>query len=171
LAQGDEFVRQMRHDDVRSRRSRGELLLSRDNGKIPEEIEIRLRKQLRSMKQKWPQAKSLHPKDVAWSGLLRDGYHIYSQLSEDAAHPSLTALLRHFDSRTQREENGKTVMGIDVEPTPKAEEVTTTWDWACNAVLHACAGVDEILGGTPAGRQLGEIADRHQALTSVRQAD
>jgi hypothetical protein len=54
---------------------------------------------------------------------------------------------------------------IEVVPNPK-EEIIMTWDWACNAMLGACAGVNEILGGTPAGRQLLEIADRYQALTN-----
>jgi hypothetical protein len=164
LAQGDEFVTQMRQDDERSRRAHGELLLSE---KLPEDSEIRLRKELRLIKQRWPQGKlqSLQAKDVAWRGILREGYHIYSQLSLDAVHPSITALLRHYDHAGQHEENGKTVLGINVVPAPSEGEVTTTWDWACSAVLRACAGVNDILGGTPAGQQLGELADRHQALT------
>jgi hypothetical protein len=169
LTQGDEFVEQMRQDDVRSSRSRSELLLTTYRERIPEEIEIQLRKQLRSIKEQWPQPKSLSPKDVAWSGLLRDGYHIYSQLSADAAHPSLTALRRHYDpdGPVQHDEIGKTVIvGIDVVPAPDEEEVTTTWEWACHAVLGACAGVNEILGGTPAGEQLEEITARYQALTT-----
>jgi hypothetical protein len=164
LAQGDEFVKQMREDDVRSRRARSELLLTTHKERIPEEIEIRLRKQLRSIRQNWPQPKSLNPKDVAWSGILRAGYHIYSQLSADAAHPSIIALLRHYDHRDKNEENGRPIINIDVEPAPNEEEVTTTWEWACNAVLAACAGVNQILGGTPAGEQLGDITDQYQAL-------
>jgi hypothetical protein len=75
-------------------------------------------------------------------------------------------LHRHYDHRGQQEENGKTVIiGIDVERVPAEEEVTTTWEWTCNAVLGACAGVNEILGGTPAGEQLVEITARYQALT------
>ncbi len=167
LTQGDEFVKQMCQDDARSSRSRSELLLTTHRERIPEEIEIQLRKQLRSIKQQWPQPKSLSPKDVAWSGLLRDGYHIYTQLSADAAHPSLTTLRRHYPDSVQHEENGKTVIvAIDVVPAPDEEEVTTTWEWACHAALGACAGVNEILGGTPAGEQLVEITARYQALTT-----
>jgi hypothetical protein len=96
---------------------------------------------------------------VAWSGLLRAGYHVYSQLSADAAHPSITAFLRHYDHRDQ---HGRMVIDIDVEPAPNEGEMTTTWEWACNAVLGACVGVNEILAGTPAGRQFGEITDRYR---------
>jgi hypothetical protein len=54
---------------------------------------------------------------------------------------------------------------IDVVPAPKNAEVLTTLDWACNAMLGACVGVNQILGGTLAGQQLGHIAERYQALT------
>jgi hypothetical protein len=53
-----------------------------------EDVEKRLREQLRAINKKWPDAKSLSPKDVALSGLLRDGYLLYSHLSADAAHPT-----------------------------------------------------------------------------------
>jgi hypothetical protein len=115
---------------------------------------------LRSINKKWPDAKSLNPKDVALSGLLRDGYLIYSQLSADAAHPTVTSLHRHVG---HCEKDGEGL--IDVVPAPKEEEVTMTWDWACNAMLGACVGVNEILGGTLAGQKLGQIADRYQVLT------
>ena len=60
---------------------------------------------------------------------------------------------------------------IDVVPAPKEEEVTMTWDWACNAMLGACVGVNEILGNTLVGQKLGQIADRYQALTARPKAE
>ena len=164
-AQGDKFVRKMLQDEMRSRQVRGELALSKKTSLL-EKVEKRLREQLRSINKKWPDAKSLNPKDVALSGLLRDGYLIYSQLSADAAHPTVTSLHRHVG---HSEKDGEAL--IDVVPTPKDEEVTMTWDWACNAMLGACVGVNEILGGTPTGQKLGQIADRYQALTTGRTAE
>ena len=77
---------------------------------------------------------------------------------------------------TPRHERGSTIEGapwvrpethgealIEVVPAPKYEDVTMTWDWACNAMLGACVAVNEILGDTPAG----EGTDRrpYQTLT------
>jgi hypothetical protein len=163
-SQGDKFVRQMLHDEVRSRRVRGEMVLSK-KPHLLEDVEKRLREQLREIARKWPDAKSLSPKDVALDGLLRDGYLIYSQLSADAAHPTMTSLNRHIG---HSETNGEAL--VDVVPAPKDEEVIMTWDWACNAMLGACVAVNEILGGTPAGQKLGQIADRYQALTTRHKA-
>lgn len=163
-SQGDKFVRKMLHDEARSRHVRGEMVLSM-KPHILEDVEKRLREQLRAINKKWPDAKSLSPKDVALSGLLRDGYLIYSQLSADAAHPTVTSLNRHVG---RNETNDEAV--IDVVPAPQDVEVIMTWDWACNAMLGACVAVNQILGGTPAGQKLGQIADRYQALTTHRKA-
>jgi hypothetical protein len=163
-SQGDKFVRQMLHDEVRSRRARGEIVLSKKPHFL-EDVEKHLREQLRAINRKWPDAKSLNPKDVALSGLLRDGYLIYSQLSADAAHPTVTSLSRHVG---YSETNDEAL--VDVVPVPKDVEVIMTLDWACNAMLGACVAVNEILDGTPAGQKLGQIADRYQALTTRRKA-
>lgn len=161
-SQGDKFVTKMLHDEMRSRHVRGEMALSK-KPQLLEHVEKNLREQLRKINQKWPDAKSLSPKDVALSGLLRDGYLLYSQLSADAAHPTVTSLHRHVG---RRETDGEAL--IEVVPTPKDVEVIMTWDWGCNAMLGACVAVNEILGGTPAGQKLGEIADSYQALTTRR---
>jgi hypothetical protein len=159
-ADSERFARKMLQDEMRSRRVRGEWVLS-TTAELSEEVEKRLRDQLRMIKEKWPDAKSLSPKDVALSGLLRDGYLTYSQLSADAAHPTVTSLHRHV-GRSERD--GEKL--IEVVPVPKEEEIVKTWDWACNAVLGACVGINEVLGGTPAGMNLGALADRYQALTT-----
>jgi Family of unknown function (DUF5677) len=161
-ADGDRFAREMLQAEMRSRRVRGEWVLS-TTAELSEEVEKRLRDQLRMIKKKWPDAKSLNPKDVALGGLLRDGYLIYSQLSADAAHPTVTSLHRHVG---RSESDGEKL--IEVVPEPSQEETVKTWDWACNAVLGACVGVNKILGGTPAGMKLGPVADRYQSLTTPK---
>jgi hypothetical protein len=159
-AKGDGFVKKMLEDEMRSRKVRGEWALSK-RPQLSEEVERRLREQLQLINKKWNKAKSLSPKDVALSGLLREGYGIYSQLSADAAHPTVTSLNRHV-GQSEKEHEAL----IDVVPAPKDEEIITTWDWACNAMLGVCVGVNEILGGAPAGQGLLDLADRYQALTT-----
>jgi hypothetical protein len=161
-ADGDRFARKMLQDEMRSRRARGEWVLS-TTAELSEEVEKRVREQLRLVKEKWPDAKSLSPKDVALSGLLRDGYLIYSQLSADSAHPTVTSLNRHVG---RSEVDGEKL--IDVVLVAKDDEIVKTWDWACNTLLGACVGVNEILEGTPAGTHLGALADRYQALVSAQ---
>jgi len=163
-AEGDKFVRKMLHDEARSRQARGELALSK-GAQLFEHVKNRLREQLRFIKKRWPDAKSLNPKGVAQSGPLADGYIIYTQLSADAAHPSVTSLNRHVG----HSESGEAI--IEVVPTPNDGEITMTWDWACNAMLGVCVGVNQILSGTAAGQQLNSLADRYHALTTQSKAN
>jgi hypothetical protein len=161
-AEGDKFVRKMLRDEMRSRKVRGELALSK-GAALADEAKARLRAQLREINKGFPDAESLNPKAVAMNGLLSDGYMLYSQLSADAAHPTVTSLNRHV-----AHENGEPV--IEVEPTPTEDEIVMTLDWACNAMLGVCVGVNQILGNTPAGQGLRELGDRYHALTTSRKA-
>ena len=50
-------------------------------------------------------------------------------------------------------------------PPPKEQELLQTLDWACNAMVGVCVGVNQIVEGTPTGQTLLGIADEYQALT------
>jgi hypothetical protein len=160
LARGDAFVKDMRDDESKSRKARGEFILS-EGFRLDEQVEKRLKAQLRTINKRSPQARFLSPKDVARAGPLAQGYIFYSQLSSDAAHPTMASLNRYVG---RFEENGETVRGFDCDPPVKESEIAQTVDWACLAVIGACVGVNQILEGTPAGQELLKIADDWQAL-------
>jgi len=160
LSEGDNFVTEMLHDEIKSRHTRAEMVL-RKKELLSEDAEGRLREQLRVMKKKYPDATPLSPKDVALRGLLRDGYLIYSQLSADAAHPTMSSLHRHVGCNNRKGE-----MLIEVVPKLTNDEIIITWSWACNAMLGTCVAVNQILGGTPAGLTLEQLADSYQSLAT-----
>jgi hypothetical protein len=147
---------------MRSRKVRGELAMSK-GAALTDNARKRLRDQLRVINKGWPDAEFLNPKSVALNGLLADGYLLYSQLSADAAHPTVTSLNRHVGH-----ENGEAI--VDVAPAPGEQEIVQTWDWACNAMLGVCVGVNQVLGGTPAGQGLRQLGDRYHGLTTGRKA-
>jgi len=157
IAEGDKFAEKMLHADVKSKQTRVEFIF-KQGITLSEKVEKKLRAQMHEMKKKSPKPQPLHPQEVALGGVLRDGYLIYSQLSAGAAHPSLESLGRHII----RMPNNQRI--IEVVPACKDVELTQTWDWACNAVLGICVGVNQMLEGTPAGLRLWEIADRYEAL-------
>jgi hypothetical protein len=159
-ARGDAFVREMGDDESKSRKARGEFILS-EGFRLDEEVEKRLKAQLRTAKKRSPQARFLNPKDVARGGPLAQGYIFYSQLSSDAAHPTMASLNRYIG---RFEKNGETVRGFDCDPPVKEAEIAQTVDWACLALIGACVGVSQILEGTPAGQGLVKVADEWQAL-------
>jgi hypothetical protein len=149
IEQGDDFVKAMHQDQIRSFRSQGEFLLENiDDEHIGDASFVdQLRTRLKEMKSRWPKAGFITPKQTVKNSVLRQSYLIYSKLSGDAAHPSVLALKRHL---VRFEENGEQVVGLDVNPPDKGNELAETIDLACNAMIGACVAVNQILGYLPA---------------------
>jgi hypothetical protein len=98
----------------------------------------------------FPNAKKVQLGKIA-RGVMEEAYYIFRMLSGDAAHPSVTALLRHFSEATVRERNKertKTRLKVTVVPGFKPKERLATLDWACAALLGVCIRVEQILEGT-----------------------
>jgi hypothetical protein len=102
------------------------------------------RSRIKVMRSRWPKASFLTPKQTTKDSALRESYLIYSKLSADAAHPTVLGLKRHL---AQFEENGEQVVGLDVDPPEKGNELAETIDLACNAMISACVAVHQILDG------------------------
>jgi hypothetical protein len=149
IEQGDDFVKAMHHDQIRSFRSQGEFLLENiDDEHIGDPSFVdQLRGRLKEMKSRWPKASFITPKQTVKDSVLRQSYLLYSKLSGDAAHPSVLALKRHL---VQFEEDGEPVVGLDVNPPERGSEIADTIDLACNAMVGACVTTNQILGHLPA---------------------
>jgi hypothetical protein len=163
IEKGDEFVTAMYDHDRRSVRSQGEFMLEDLDDLDPFGVELtnQLRARLRQIKDLRPKAKILKVKDVASDTVLKPAYLFYSQLSADAAHPTIVALKRHLN---QTVENGERVLGLDIQPLEKGTEVADTVNIACNAVLGVCVGVNQILGGTAANSLLRQLFTEYEAM-------
>jgi hypothetical protein len=144
IEKGESFVEEMYDDEVKSMQLRGEFVL--EDG-VEHEMAKQLRARLDQLKAKRPKAKLLNPKKALKESVMRRSYLFYSQLSSDAAHPSITALKRHM---MRIEEEAGWVLGLDVQPVERGTEVADTVNIACNAVLGTCVGVNQILGGLAA---------------------
>ncbi len=156
--EGEAFVRKMQHDEMSHRKQLGQFVF--ENG-VTLEAEDRLRAWLRNTNKRFADAKMLYPKQVAALSDIWRSYVFYSQLSSDAAHPSVTALNRYVVPHTADE-----VGGINVEPIVKGEEIEETLELLCQAVMCVCVGVNQMLGGTQGGSALNGLADEYVALSN-----
>lgn len=164
IEHGDEFVKLMHDDQIRSFRSQGEFLLEDFDGEIIGDSDFveQLRTRLAEMKSRWPKAKLLNPKQAATNSVLKKAYLVYSKLSGDASHPSILALKRHL---VRFEENGGQVVGLDVHPLERGNEITDTLDLACNAMIGACVAVNQILGGLSVNDEVRRIFVEYGTLS------
>jgi Family of unknown function (DUF5677) len=159
---GQQFVREMGEDHAASRKARGEFLIQQ-TGEISEaEWQQKLRAFLTNLGKGQTKRKSLDPKRVAARGPLQKGYVFYSQLSSDAAHPTLDALQRYLG---RAQENGEPIWTFDIDPLINPKERRETLLMACEALLGICIGVMEILNLQPIiYDELAALAAEYQAL-------
>jgi hypothetical protein len=151
---GDAFVQQMRDDELGHRKATGQAIFANEEN-LDREVEERLRTTMRDLNKN--PLKTLSPKAVAAiHNAFERTYIFYSQLSSDAAHPSVTALHRYVVSGTP---DGA---GFDVEPLVRAEEIAETFEYLSMACLGVCVAVNQVIGGEVG---LSLIADRHTALS------
>lgn len=164
--QGEKFVRQMLDDEGNHRKARGQFIFQSEL-ELDAAIEGRLREWQKDANKRFAGAKSLSPKDVASVRAdLAKTYAFYSQLSSDAAHPSVDALNRYVVPHTEDE-----VGGIDVEPGVKDAEIAETLEYLCMAFMGVCVGVNQMLDGTPGGNALPALADEYVALSNRTKAE
>jgi Family of unknown function (DUF5677) len=157
LKDGPAFVTQMLEDDARSTKVRTELILSQ-NFELLSEVEDAIKNKIRSINKIWPKPSFLNISSVAKGGPLNNAYLIYSQLSSDSAHPTITSIHRHLGNQQT----------INVSPIPTDTEIIQTRDWSCNAMLGIAGAINEILGNTNAGWKLNHIVERYNSLAKIR---
>jgi hypothetical protein len=161
-AEGTEFVRLMKEDDEEGRRLKAKVAHDME---AFENLSPAIQLALEAFMQKnaKPKGKLLAPKTASRKSDFREAYIAYSQLSSDAAHPSLSALKRYI---TAEEEDGTAFPSIDVVPTLGEHELNETMHFLVIGFLGALVGLNQILGATSPGKKLAPLAARFKALES-----
>ena len=161
---GDKFVKQMRDDELSHRRALGQAIFAGEYT-LDQEVEQRLRDQMRDLNRSGLANKTLNPKVVA---SMRDDfkqtYIFYSQLSSDSAHPSISALNRYV---VPDHPEGP---GFDTVPIVKTAEIEETYEYLSMATMGVCVAVNQIIGGTSGGQKLNAIAEQHTILSNRSRA-
>jgi hypothetical protein len=167
IEQGDDFVKAMHQDQMRSFRSQGEFLLEDIDSEHIGDAEFveKLRARVKEIKSRWPKANFLTPKQTVKGSVLRQSYLLYSKLSGDAAHPSILALKRHL---VRFEENGEQVVGLDVNPPEKGNEIAETINLACNAMIGACVAANQILDGLSVNDEVRRLFVEYDKLSGTQ---
>jgi hypothetical protein len=165
-SKGKVFVEEMIAHHIASRKDRGEFMLAWSAGKrLDPVIAQKLKAHLKSEKNKESSGlvkpRILHMASFAKRGLLQDAYHIYAQLCEDAAHVNIESISRHIKIKRRATKTDITVSAI---ATLRPKESLETLDFACGAMLPTCVGVNQMVGGTPAGVAMRDLWNEYKAL-------
>lgn len=124
----ESFVRQMEEADARSRQSRGQFMMDRPHIAFNDELKSDLQSFLRDNRKAFPKPRGLDPRAVGEKTQFGDLYLAYSQLSDDAGHPSFTSLERYVWV-----DNDRLVRSF--VPDVTEAELADTLTWGCLAAL------------------------------------
>lgn len=162
---GIEFVRQIVGNEYAYKNLRGKVILEwAAKQEARPHFEEKLEAYMAEIREKHRNAKPISFKATAASGVLKDSYVVYTQLSSDAAHPSAESLSRYI-TRT-RVSDTETTLNVNALPSPEEEELLQTLEFMCNALLAICVGTNQIIGGLPSGKQLPPMFEEFTALRS-----
>jgi hypothetical protein len=160
---GVEFVKQITGNEYAYKNLRGKVILEwAAKQEAKPQFEEKLRAYMAELKEKHPDAKPIGFKAIAASGVLKDTYVVYTQLSSDAAHPSAESLSRYI-TRTKVSDT-ETTLNINALPSPAGKEILQTLEFACSALLGICVGANQIIGDLPSGKELAPMFEELLAL-------
>jgi Family of unknown function (DUF5677) len=156
--EGAEFSKRMIDDDRAGRKGRVRFTFETESifQGLSAEMQEAVKESHRTLVTS-PKVSFLKPKDVSDRSAFKETYLVYSQLSRDAAHPTLVALARHWGPVDAK------VAYFDVEPEGKEHELDETLHLACIALMGIMVVVNEMHGYTEAGKKLPEL--NHELVT------
>jgi hypothetical protein len=162
-AEGTAFADRMIEDDKAGRK--GRVRFAFENETIFKGLSEEMQTAVAQSKQSFdegPRAQFLKHKDISGLSAFKETYLIYSQLSGDAAHPTLAALARHWGPAGER------LAYFDFIPAAKEDELDETLHLACMAVLGIMVVVNELHGYTDAGKKLPALNGEFLALQAEK---
>ena len=159
----EEFVKEMYLDDAanRSRRAGGLSSWLREQSQNSQMVE-QLENLTKSLKDEHGRLTAIRQKVAAEDGGVAAAYVMYSELSNDAAHPSADSLSRHLI--LEDKEAGLPFTAILI-PQAEEKEIQDTLLLLCNAVLGVCVATNEIIEGQSGGERLDAIYEDYLSFS------
>ena len=151
---GSAFAREMFADEVYYRRVLGQTMLKEKQAR--EAIGGEGQSRVRAISKPRP----VKPQNVISGTEISSASVIYQKLSSDAAHPSITALKRHFVESAGR---------LSLRPRIKNREVMNTALLASMALLIVCIAANDAFGKTSGDERLdGLVAEYNEIAVRTR---
>jgi hypothetical protein len=157
---GSAFAREMFADEAYYHHALGQTMLKEEQAReaMGGEEQSCVQAIVKQVRQESPIAAPLKPQKVISGTDISSASVLYQKLSSDAAHPSLTALKRHFVQNAGTE-------GLLLKPRIKDGEVMDTAFLASMALLGGCIAANDAFGRTAGGERLeGLVAEYHEIV-------
>ncbi len=162
-AEGAAFADKMISDEHAGKKNRAQFTFENEGifKTLSPDVQEALKEAIESFKAA-PKLEYLNPKAASGVSPFKEAYIAYSQLSGDAAHPTLTALRRHLGVDESK------VAYFDVVPGAKDAELDETLHLAFVAFIGVMVVVNEMNGLTKAGEQLPALNGELKTLQAEK---
>jgi Family of unknown function (DUF5677) len=147
-AEGDAFAERMKADDRAGRSNRLKFQFETESlfETLSAETQTAVTAAYNALTNRQTR-KFLNPKEASGIGQFKEAYVAYAQYSGSAAHPTLTALARHWSPLDEK------TAAFDAIPEPSEDQLDETLHLACIALLSIMVVVNEMNGFTEAGKK------------------
>lgn len=149
------FLDRFEEDAVASRKGLASVILKKEIASRGSPDETKVKSALAS----FGKARLMSIDDLADLGPLRKQYLLYRVISNDAAHPSATSLLRHIDIKPDK----SGWVGYVSGPAPVADRKQTLNDLALTAI-SLIVGFTELVSDKQGNAEIAELSAKYQKL-------
>jgi hypothetical protein len=159
---GDAFVVELIRADAASKKRQSNLVIetyAEDEERL--ETVVRLSEVVKAIESSHPKAKPLNTKELSKKNPAGSSYLMFSALSEQAVHVSVSSLGRHLG---QDLEGDKVYLRVDIAPDPTEEQLVALLLDLLRIVLGVIVGANEITGGTKSGLELHAHMEEFEAI-------
>jgi len=163
---GVQFVSEMLHAEIHSRKTRGKFILENKDlsDSAGHETQERLKNTVIQMQEDFGKTSDIKIKELAIEVGLETIYLYFRQLSADAAHPSVDSLNRYL----KREDRDQVKRNLQWGPNCGAEFIPDTLLIASTSMIGACIALNDLLGKSSENHPLFTLADELQKLPVER---
>ncbi len=159
---GDAFVEKLLSADAHSKKKlvNSALEIYADNAEQLESVG-RLSKAVNAIESRHPKTKGFNTKELSKDNPVGSSYLQFSVLSEQAVHVSASSLGRHLGRES---EGNQMFLRVDIAPKSSDERIFNLQLELLGVVLGVVVGVNEIVGGTEAGRELSTLMKKFDSF-------
>jgi hypothetical protein len=159
LKDGEDLLGIMEKSEEQARHRRGRFMLEQPRIVVDDETRERLQDFLRINRSQNSKVQMSTPKSVSKGIPFEHLYLMYSQMSDDAGHPSLTSLVRHV-----RIENESLV--TEFNPPASVSELIDTLTWSCMAAVTCMIDATHLFEDAGLNHHANELALAYERLAN-----
>lgn len=159
IKDGEDLVNIIEKADAKGRETRGKFMLNQPRVILDDATRTKLLSFLTTIRQDGPRIQLPTPKSVSKDTPFEHLYLVYSQMSDDAGHPSLSSLGRYVHVEDER-------VILDFSPSVTKEELVDTLTWGCLSAIGCLVAGSQLFDDAGLNHHATDLALAYERLAN-----